>query len=278
MARVFGSSDPIQAGEFRIPAGLSAAGILDLLQHGRPVQRLVAVPEGMPSALVHERLMRDPLSDRRGRGAGGGKRAPQQLFLPARRDAGGGAGADAGGDAGRAGAALGAAAAGQRGRLSPRSGHPRLDRREGDRQGFGTAADRRRLFEPPQARHAAPGRSHGHLPGHPGPSARAAHPPVRTARRQRLQHLRPRRPAGRADRQSGARLDRRRARSGADQRALLRRRRHRRPRLRRHAPRAPGQCRSLAGDPPRQGRNYPSGASPCGCRSRPARPAGPRPG
>jgi UPF0755 protein len=59
-ARVFGSSDPIQAGEFRIPAGLSAAGILDLLQHGRPVQRLVAIPEGMPAVLVHERLMRIP--------------------------------------------------------------------------------------------------------------------------------------------------------------------------------------------------------------------------
>jgi UPF0755 protein len=59
-ARVFGSSDPIQAGEFLIPAGLSADGILNLLQHGRPVQRLVTVPEGMPSVLVHERLMRIP--------------------------------------------------------------------------------------------------------------------------------------------------------------------------------------------------------------------------
>ncbi len=59
-ARVFGSSDPIQAGEFLIPAGLSADGILNLLQHGRPVQRLVTIPEGMPSVLVHERLMRNP--------------------------------------------------------------------------------------------------------------------------------------------------------------------------------------------------------------------------
>ena len=59
-ARVFGSSDPIQAGEFEIPAGLSAYGILELLQHGRPVQRLVTIPEGMPSVLVHERLMRVP--------------------------------------------------------------------------------------------------------------------------------------------------------------------------------------------------------------------------
>jgi UPF0755 protein len=59
-ARVLGSSDPVQAGEFLIPPGLSADGILNLLQHGRPVQRLVTIPEGMPSVLVHERLMRLP--------------------------------------------------------------------------------------------------------------------------------------------------------------------------------------------------------------------------
>ena len=59
-ARVFGSSDPVQAGEFLIPPRLSADGILNLLQHGRPVQRLVTIPEGMPSVLVHERLMRVP--------------------------------------------------------------------------------------------------------------------------------------------------------------------------------------------------------------------------
>ena len=59
-ARVLGSSDPIQAGEFEIRPGLSGAAILDLLQHGRPVQRLVTIPEGTPSVLVHERLMRIP--------------------------------------------------------------------------------------------------------------------------------------------------------------------------------------------------------------------------
>ncbi|HYN45176.1 MAG TPA: endolytic transglycosylase MltG [Allosphingosinicella sp.] len=59
-ARLLGSSDPVQAGEFLIPPGLSADGILNLLQHGRPVQRLVTIPEGMPSILVHERLMRVP--------------------------------------------------------------------------------------------------------------------------------------------------------------------------------------------------------------------------
>ncbi|HEX8527654.1 endolytic transglycosylase MltG [Allosphingosinicella sp.] len=59
-ARIVGSSDPIQAGEFEIPAGAGAAAILSHLQHGRPIQRLVTIPEGMPSVLVHERLMRVP--------------------------------------------------------------------------------------------------------------------------------------------------------------------------------------------------------------------------
>lgn len=56
MAKIFGSSDPIQAGEFEIPAGTSGAKVLDILQHGRPVVRLVTIPEGMPSILVQEKL------------------------------------------------------------------------------------------------------------------------------------------------------------------------------------------------------------------------------
>jgi UPF0755 protein len=56
MARIFGSGDPIQAGEFEIPKGMSAAGILDLLQHGKPLQRLITVTEGMPSIIVAEKL------------------------------------------------------------------------------------------------------------------------------------------------------------------------------------------------------------------------------
>lgn len=59
-ARLLGSGDPIQAGEFEIPKGASAAGILDLLQHGRPVQRLITIPEGTPSILVQERLASIP--------------------------------------------------------------------------------------------------------------------------------------------------------------------------------------------------------------------------
>lgn len=56
LARLFGSSDPIQAGEFEIPKGASGSAVLDLLQHGRPIQRLITVTEGMPSILVAERL------------------------------------------------------------------------------------------------------------------------------------------------------------------------------------------------------------------------------
>jgi UPF0755 protein len=60
MARLFGSSDPIQAGEFEIPKGMGGAAILDLLQHGKPVQRLITVTEGMPSIIVAEKLNANP--------------------------------------------------------------------------------------------------------------------------------------------------------------------------------------------------------------------------
>ena len=39
---------------------MSAWAILTHLQYGRPIQRLVTIPEGTPSVLVHERLMRIP--------------------------------------------------------------------------------------------------------------------------------------------------------------------------------------------------------------------------
>jgi UPF0755 protein len=60
MARLFGSHDPIQAGEFQIPKGMGGAAILDLLQHGRPVQRLITVTEGMPAIIVEEKLAANP--------------------------------------------------------------------------------------------------------------------------------------------------------------------------------------------------------------------------
>jgi UPF0755 protein len=60
-AKVFGSRDPVKAGEFLLPAGASAATILGALQHGEVIRHFVTIPEGLPSVLVHERLMREPL-------------------------------------------------------------------------------------------------------------------------------------------------------------------------------------------------------------------------
>lgn len=60
MARLLGSHDAIQAGEFRIAKGMGGAAILGLLQHGRPVQRLITVTEGMPAIIVTERLAASP--------------------------------------------------------------------------------------------------------------------------------------------------------------------------------------------------------------------------
>ncbi len=56
-AKIFGGSEPIKAGEFRIPMGASNAEILTILQGGKALTRLITIPEGMPSVLVHERLM-----------------------------------------------------------------------------------------------------------------------------------------------------------------------------------------------------------------------------
>ena len=60
MARLLGSHDPIQAGEFEIPRGMGGAAVLDLLQHGKPVQRLITVTEGMPAIIVSEKLAANP--------------------------------------------------------------------------------------------------------------------------------------------------------------------------------------------------------------------------
>ena len=56
LARLLGEGDPIQAGEFEIPPGASYSTVLDIIQHGRPVVRLITIPEGMPSVLVQEKL------------------------------------------------------------------------------------------------------------------------------------------------------------------------------------------------------------------------------
>ncbi|PHR16958.1 MAG: aminodeoxychorismate lyase [Sphingopyxis sp.] len=60
-AKILGGSEPIKAGEFKIPAGASNAVILDILQGGKSVQRLITIPEGTPSIIVYEKLMAEEL-------------------------------------------------------------------------------------------------------------------------------------------------------------------------------------------------------------------------
>lgn len=56
-ARIFGATSTIKAGEFLIPAHASNSDILSILTGGKVIQRMVTVPEGMPSIMVYERLM-----------------------------------------------------------------------------------------------------------------------------------------------------------------------------------------------------------------------------
>jgi UPF0755 protein len=56
-AKLFGSGEPIKPGEYKIKKGMDAGDVLELLQSGKTLQRFVAIPEGMPSIMVQERLM-----------------------------------------------------------------------------------------------------------------------------------------------------------------------------------------------------------------------------
>ena len=56
-----GGADDIKAGEFELPAHASEQQILALLAEGETLNRFVMIPEGMPSVMVHDRLMARPL-------------------------------------------------------------------------------------------------------------------------------------------------------------------------------------------------------------------------
>ena len=56
-AKLLGNDVPIKYGEYQLPKAASAATILDILQGGEALQYRITIPEGMPSILVHERLM-----------------------------------------------------------------------------------------------------------------------------------------------------------------------------------------------------------------------------
>lgn len=56
-AQLFALNDAIKPGEYKIKKGMDESEILALLQSGKTLQRFVAIPEGMPSIMVQERLM-----------------------------------------------------------------------------------------------------------------------------------------------------------------------------------------------------------------------------
>ena len=56
-AKLFGGSAPIQAGEFELTPAMDQGEILAAFQSGDVIRRFVTIPEGLPSILVHEKLM-----------------------------------------------------------------------------------------------------------------------------------------------------------------------------------------------------------------------------
>jgi UPF0755 protein len=56
-AQILGSGDDIKPGEYKIKKGMSGSDVLELIQSGKTLQRLVTIPEGMPSILVYEKLL-----------------------------------------------------------------------------------------------------------------------------------------------------------------------------------------------------------------------------
>ena len=60
-ARIFGSGDAVQAGEFELTADMDQADILRAFQSGDVIRRFITIPEGMPSIMVFERLMANDL-------------------------------------------------------------------------------------------------------------------------------------------------------------------------------------------------------------------------
>jgi UPF0755 protein len=60
LSKIFGGRAPIKAGEYRVPAGLSQSDLLKTMQGGQTLQRFVRVPEGTPSIIVYETLLKAP--------------------------------------------------------------------------------------------------------------------------------------------------------------------------------------------------------------------------
>ncbi len=60
-AKLLGSSEPIQAGEFALTADMGLGDILSHFQSGDVIRRFVTIPEGTPSIVVWEKLMAEDL-------------------------------------------------------------------------------------------------------------------------------------------------------------------------------------------------------------------------
>ena len=63
LARLLGSGDGIQAGEFAFYPGDGWSQQLETLQNGGSIRRRIVIPEGLPSVLVQERLTAAPLME-----------------------------------------------------------------------------------------------------------------------------------------------------------------------------------------------------------------------
>jgi len=60
-AKMLGGSDPVQAGEFELTAGMSSSDMLMAFQTGDVIRRFITIPEGTPSIIVYEKLMAEEL-------------------------------------------------------------------------------------------------------------------------------------------------------------------------------------------------------------------------
>ncbi len=88
--RLTGQDASLQRGEYRLPGGTTAAGLLRLLQEGRVVHYSVTIPEGLTLVQALDLLRRDPVlaaelegpDDARILGLTADYPAPEGLFLP----------------------------------------------------------------------------------------------------------------------------------------------------------------------------------------------------
>ncbi len=59
-ARLLGGNRPVRYGLYAFPVGTGYARVLEALQKGEVLTLFLAIPEGLPAVLVHERLMAAP--------------------------------------------------------------------------------------------------------------------------------------------------------------------------------------------------------------------------